>query len=1301
MDKKIFTCILALSVALWSSFASSLNNLTTQEEVQLLYIGLLGRAADAAGLAYWENEINNGRITLDQLRTNLVNEQPEYQQNYGQLSNYDLIVAIYRGLFNREPDKRGLLYWENELNQGKVSPDQLVVAYINGAQTDDQGMLTKKLLAAECYSQNEGFYSPNLVTKIIADLDNTAAYSQCPPSVDAGFDISAVSGGTVTLNGNGTDLESGVSYTWTQISGPSVIINNPNAAQTSFVAPTLTAGATEKVIFQLSVIDDAGASSVDTVSVDIGAPVATLTISPAIIFEDESATLTWNASGVDSCASSGDWSGTRALTGTQAVSPGAGNYTYTLICQNSSGTVSSTANLSVLPRKTTTSDEGKVEVAVSPETINEGESATISWVTSDVNSCIASGAWNGSLENSGSQTVTPTAGNYDYTVTCQGTSGAIESTASLLVNTVAFVDLKVTPTSITDGESAEISWTSSGVTSCLASGAWSGNINGTGTTTVSPPAGTYEYQIICQSNSGSLSDISTLEVAVDVDVDSIETLVPGQSLSGQLGADGDNDRYAIILEAGTTYLFEMKGVASGVGTVEDTVLALFDADGNEVAFNDDGGLDLESRIVFTPDSNGTYYLLASAYSADELGSYEVSVELAENAELVALELSSQFIIEGQSATLSWNAGNLSNCQAYGAWDGPQANTGSLVLSPSVGEHFYLLECESSTDVLSSSVWLVVDLDLNAGNIGNLEAGTTNDGSLDSLGESDRYAVYLEAGVKYAINLRGAPSGWGTLADPLLHLFNESGWYLASDDDGGVGEDSFIEFVPDTSGIYYLAAESFENAGTGTYHIQIEQKDIDIEVSNYYPDAFDQITLSWSSFGASNCEAWGGWSGTIASSGSATVTALPGIREYGVTCLNENSQFVSNSVELYVPFDTHRGTELTVGVQESGNVTAGNSTDYFVELTAGQLYVFEMKGSGSGSGTLSSPYLQLFDIDGLPLNYAGGDHLDSYMEYTPTQSGTFYLSAQSYLPDEGGTFEIRVSEPAGLTISLADSFFVEGESTQLTWSSGIYSSCYVYGPYLYSEETSGSISVSPPAGYHTYAIECDDGKNTDYADATLWVDLNIGNVTQQIEPGTSTSGNLAVEGEADRYYVYLETGFTYVIELLGAPSGLGSLEDPLLQLFDTNGWYLDSDDDSGNDTESRITVTPGVSGNYFISAESFGLSESGTYTLKVTKSDSVDLYALYIVNRMDACSEPYNTHTVYAYIDFAAEPVAAIAPGTRVVTYLPEGDYDIDYETVDGFTDAFSFTMNAESDGQWQGWGCEWDSFNLEDYPLVD
>jgi hypothetical protein len=77
-----------------------------------------------------------------------------------------------------------------------------------------------------------------------------------------------------------------------------------------------------------------------------GAP--TLSLSPTSVAVGASATLTWSSINTTGCTASGDWSGTKALSGSATVTPTAtGTATYTLACANAIASAKTTATLNV------------------------------------------------------------------------------------------------------------------------------------------------------------------------------------------------------------------------------------------------------------------------------------------------------------------------------------------------------------------------------------------------------------------------------------------------------------------------------------------------------------------------------------------------------------------------------------------------------------------------------------------------------------------------------------------------------------------------------------------------------------------------------------------------------------------------------------------------------------------------------------------------------------------------------------------------------------------------------------------
>lgn len=104
----------------------------------------------------------------------------------------------------------------------------------------------------------------------------------------------------------------------------------------------------------------------------------------------------------------------------------------------------------------------------------------------------------------------------------------------------------------------------------------------------------------------------------------------GTGFKGMFSSNVDRDWVRVELEAGKTYDINLTG--AGDNSAADTILRIYDADGNLLAVNDDkdfAGGELNSTLAFSPESSGVYYLSAGAFSGnptqDHAGSYTLTV----------------------------------------------------------------------------------------------------------------------------------------------------------------------------------------------------------------------------------------------------------------------------------------------------------------------------------------------------------------------------------------------------------------------------------------------------------------------------------------------------------------------------------------------------------------------------------------------------------------------------------------------------------------------------------------------------
>ena len=101
----------------------------------------------------------------------------------------------------------------------------------------------------------------------------------------------------------------------------------------------------------------------------------------------------------------------------------------------------------------------------------------------------------------------------------------------------------------------------------------------------------------------------------------------------------------------------------------------------------------------------------------------------------------------------------------------------------------------------------------------------------------------------------------------------------------------------------------------------------------------------------------------------------------------------------------------------------------------------------------------------------------------------------------------------------------------------------------------------------------------------------------IRVGADVRGALDYDGDVDFFRFQAEQGQSYQIDV-----ALGTLHDSTVDLYDSDGWLMDSNDDYGDTLASRLYWNAPSSGERYIAVEGYGI---GTYTLTVSLSDVID------------------------------------------------------------------------------------------------
>ena len=707
----------------------------------------------------------------------------------------------------------------------------------------------------------------------------------------------------------------------------------------------------------------------------------------------------------------------------------------------------------------------------------------------------------------------------------------------------------------------------------------------------------------------------------------------GGSTTGAIETAYDQDWFAVELVAGRTYRFDLEGSPTGRGTLPDTYLrAIYDSEGRYQSrtYNDNFDGSKNSRVTFTAQDSGTYYVRASG-DRDEIGHYTLSVrdvtppEADNPPPADASPDPAAVVAESETET-----------------DQGQAEPGSV--------------SEGATDLPNDN-----------STPGRVAVGDTATGTIGTAREEDWFAVELVAGRTYVIDLRGSPTDDGTLSDPYLRGIHDAGGNRianTTNDDGGQGYNSRVTFTATESGTHYIAAGAWSSR-QGTYEVEVTDTSPPIvgsdQDSGDPPDGQEQVQQQPPAFGSQfyGFELEENADGSVARVSLGTVSATDpdgGSVSYGIEGGNESGRFEidaasgelfyvgggedyetgSTRFELTVRAsdgEETTDTSVTVHVTDvdepvvvdppvtqpdqstpqtvsepagedfsrapstSGRVAVGDTAtgrigssgdrDWFaVELVAGRTYVIDLRGSPTDDGTLSDPYLRgIYDADGNRISHTtnddGGQGYNSRVTFTATESGTHYIAAGAW-SSRRGTYEVEVTDTSPPE--------TDGSTTNPVIPEPQEPTVEFVGP---DQDAQQQPQTSPSQGEQESVPEGD-------------TDLPIDDPSTpgRVAVGGSATGAIGTAGDRDWFAVELVAGRTYQFDLEGSPTGGGTLEDPylcgiLIWRGSALQWSETWNNDGGEGLNSRVVFTPRNTDTYYVEAGASG-SAQGTYTLSVTE-----------------------------------------------------------------------------------------------------
>ena len=545
----------------------------------------------------------------------------------------------------------------------------------------------------------------------------------------------------------------------------------------------------------------------------------------------------------------------------------------------------------------------------------------------------------------------------------------------------------------------------------------------------------------------------------------------GVAFQGELDLEGAGDYFTFEAEQGDFYQLDVT-----LGTLEDSVLDLYDADGTWLDSNDDYGETTASRLVWDAPGTGTYYVQVTSFGTGT-GTYTLTISgitddhanSAANAVRVDVGLAARGAIdyegdgdyfafaaeEGELYQLDVTLGTLEDSvldifDTYGIWlDGNDDSAESAAsrlywIAPGTGTYYVRVtgfDVGTGTYTLTIALSDIVDDHPDStADATPVEIGVDTHGAIDYEGDRDYFAFEAQEGEYYQLDVT-----LGTLDDSILELFDADGIWLDANDDSAESTASRLIWLAPGKGTYNVQVASFRT-GTGTYTLTIAISDIvddhpnsadnatpvEIGVSApgelEYEGDVDYFTFEATEGGLYELDvtrgslqesvldifdADGTWlAGLIRNDNTVNNNTwyAPGTGTYNVQVTSFDTGTYTLTIAISDIVDDHpnsadNATPVEIGVAVQGELEYEGDGDFFAfEATAGESYELDVT-----LGTLQDSVLDLYDADGTWLdgNDDYGDSTASRLTWTAPSTGTYYVEVTDF-GSGTGTYTLTIA-----------------------------------------------------------------------------------------------------------------------------------------------------------------------------------------------------------------------------------------------------------------------------------------------------
>ncbi|QNJ01923.1 PPC domain-containing protein [Synechococcus sp. PROS-U-1] len=658
----------------------------------------------------------------------------------------------------------------------------------------------------------------------------------------------------------------------------------------------------------------------------------------------------------------------------------------------------------------------------------------------------------------------------------------------------------------------------------------------------------------------------------------------GERTRGEISNEGDYKTYSVELSAGIEYAFYVEGIS-----LSDSNLYLLNSSNSTLDSNDDLGPgwysgktvnvdSLNSLIYYTPTQSGTYYLEVtdtpdpafypwyhtgsfeiSAWKTDDTQSTSTSISVGTNkASTIEHELDEDSykikLTEGRTYQFEMEKSSLydpyliledsqGKTLAEDNDSGYEINNALITFTAPSTDDFYLIASDAGyrwgTYTLSTKQ---LNYDESKSTANSINPGETKQGSILYKGDNDWYKINLSSKKGYRFSVEGSE-----LNDPKIQLRDSYGALLAENDNIDTSNDPILNFKPSKTGTFYIDVSDSSDTKTGSYKLIALQTDESASTAN---------NLKVGKSVAGNVQ-------------------HPKDKDWYAIKLTKNTRynFNLNSITLKDPELKLRNSSGTLITSDDNSGAGNNASIGFTAATAGTYFLDAGAIQSNDTGTYKLTTVKVIDRDSTA---QGAIKLKTN---NPTQKAIDYLTDHDWFKlklKKGRTYHLELK---GNTLS--DPYLNLRDKK---------------GKILSSDNDSGSgkdavIRFTPKkSGMHILDASGNRDAVTGSYTIAAWQTDESSKTAKTYKMGRSQSGTIDYQTDEDWFKLKLKPG-NYRFDLQGS-----SLTDPALQLLNSKGKVILSDDDSGKGNDALIAATINKKGLYFLNATASGGDETGTYVI---------------------------------------------------------------------------------------------------------